>query len=63
MVVISDVSGTEKVKYGRVREFPKLEKSGSSFVGNYSFQDFRVSGMKFWVSGFFRVFREKLKIL
>ena len=32
-VVFSDVSGTEKVELGRVREFPKLEKSGTSMSG------------------------------
>ena len=30
---ISDVLGTEKVGFGRVREFPKFEKSGSGISG------------------------------
>ena len=29
----SDGSGTEKVGFGRVREFPKFEKSGSGMSG------------------------------
>ena len=53
------MSGTKKVEYGRVREFPKLKKSGTNPVGYCSFKNFRESGMKFRESGIFREFREK----
>ena len=33
MFNISDGSGTEKLGFGRVREFPKFEKSGSGISG------------------------------
>ena len=33
MVAFSDVSGTKKVVFGRVREFPRLEISGTGMSG------------------------------
>jgi len=32
-VLVSDKSGTEKVRFGRIREFPKFENTGSGISG------------------------------
>ena len=44
----SDVSGTKKAEYGRVREFPKLEMSGTSLSGIARFEIF---GNRVWNFG------------
>ena len=43
--VFSDVSGTEKVGFGRVREFPRLEFSGTGMPGNFPTRIFRELNM------------------
>ena len=45
MVAFSDVSGTKKVVFGRVREFPRLEFSGTGMPGNFPTRIFRESNM------------------
>ena len=44
-VLSSDVSGIKKVEHGRVREFPKLEISGTSMS---SFTRFKIFGYRVW---------------
>ena len=51
IIQISDVSGTKKVEYGRVREFPRLEISGTSMSGIAPFKIFGYRVWQTWVSG------------
>ena len=55
MVLHSDVSGMEKVGFGRIREFPEFKKSGSDISGMEEFGFGRVRVLKFRASGTRRV--------